>query len=250
MTWFSQLAWVLIAPLNLLFLVLLAGLISGYLGRHRLARILTTGAVSVFFIIGFTQLPDMMVAAWEKNHVTPTANISAPYGIIVLGGGMGSVPTDPGRYRLHDAGERAISGLALKRRFPSARLLMTGRDSMGRAEGESLKALATDLYGRLSANAIEVEGRSRSTRENALRVGEMLGEDRRKDWLLVTSALHMERALVTFRKRGFSVRPWPVDPVAGRIAFPYLATSPMRQFAKLTVMTKEVVGLMAYRLLD
>lgn len=248
MTIISKFAWFVLAPLNALCLFALLALVLAFAGWRKSARAFGVLIVAAIFLGGFTQLPDLLVSSLEARHTQPPLEGEAPHGIIVLGGGMSSIPGSPRRYRLNEAGERALAGLTLKRRFPAARLLITGKTGAGLAEGESVRALAADLYD--VPPIIEVEGLSRSTRENAERVAAMVGDDKSKTWLLVTSALHMERALWTFRKRGFNVRPWPVDYLAGPLRFPFLRGSATGQFSKLEAAAKEMIGLAAYKLLD
>ena len=64
------------------------------------------------------------------------------------------------------------------------------------------------------AQAIRVEGRSGSTRENAVFTAKLLGPDVRKK-VLMTSDYHMFRAVRAFRKAGLDVRTIPV-PDAGK----------------------------------
>ncbi|MEM9733302.1 MAG: YdcF family protein [Pseudomonadota bacterium] len=248
MTIISKWAWFVLAPLNLLMMAALVALVLVLMGWRKTGRAVGAVVFITAFVCAFTQMPDLLVAKLEARHKQAQLGAKEPYGIIVLGGGIWRVadPLDP--YQLNEAGDRVIAGLALKNRFPRARLIITGVLPSGQAEGEALRTIANNLYP--VPPPIEVEGTSRSTRENADRVAEMVGEERARQWFLVTSALHMERALWTFRKRGFLVQPWPVDSRAEPIRFPYLHGSASRQFAKLDAAVKEFIGLAAYRLLD
>jgi len=60
-------------------------------------------------------------------------------------------------------------------------------------------------------HSILVEDRSLNTRENALFTYELLKGRNVRRILLVTSAMHMPRAVATFRKVGFDVMPAPAD---------------------------------------
>ena len=59
--------------------------------------------------------------------------------------------------------------------------------------------------------AIVMETQSRNTAENALYTGEILRERGFARVLLVTSALHMPRAMKLFRARGIDAVPAPTD---------------------------------------
>ena len=56
-----------------------------------------------------------------------------------------------------------------------------------------------------------LEGSSRTTQENAQRSLDIWKENRIRSGLLVTSALHMPRALALFRHAGFDVTPATTD---------------------------------------
>ncbi len=132
-------------------------------------------------------------------------------GIVVLGGGV----------------DRIAEALLLARRYPDAKVLLSG------AAPEEEVALAEEpgLAGRLI-----VERRARNTFENAVfsrRLVTLAGHQR---WLMVTSAVHMPRSMGVFRAVGFHVEPWPVK--AG--------SHPDRQLA--AAVRHEVLGLVYYRL--
>ena len=58
---------------------------------------------------------------------------------------------------------------------------------------------------------VQLEGHSRTTRENARQVAALLGERCRQPWLLVTSAWHMPRSMAEFESVGCQVTAYPVD---------------------------------------
>ena len=58
---------------------------------------------------------------------------------------------------------------------------------------------------------VTLENRSRNTYENAVFAKELAKPKPGERWLLVTSALHMPRAIGCFRRAGFPVEAYPVD---------------------------------------
>src|SRR5262249_22097939 len=97
---------------------------------------------------------------------------------------------------------------------------------------------------------VDVESRPRTTSEDALYTAAVLKPKRTERWLLVTSALHMPRAVGCFRVAGFQVEPYPVEfrtvrsqPSAG------LFSSGSEALNDLDRAGKEWIGLIAYRLM-
>lgn len=84
-------------------------------------------------------------------------------------------------------------------------VLICGRD----ASAEMRRFM---IFSGIPADAIQVESRSTSTRENALFAADMLrGDPGRK--MLLTSDYHMFRAAAAFRRAGLAVDPLPVPDV-------------------------------------
>lgn len=246
----SKIFWVLARPLNFLFLCMLAGGLISRLGWRRFGGGLFATATLCFASIGFTQLPDLVIHHMETAILAKMPD-EPPAGIIVLGGGLSANNETQGAgYHLGEASDRMTHALALKRRFPQARLIYSGGQPAitggGAPETSAARKLAEDLLG--PDFEMEFESRSKNTWQNAEYTAVMLGDDRAKPYLLVTSGFHMRRAIACFRRAGVDVYPAPTDFRADRIAFPYLAGDMAGQFLKLNIAVKELIGLIAYRL--
>jgi len=63
----------------------------------------------------------------------------------------------------------------------------------------------------IPASRITLEKQSRNTIENAVYSKTLAQPKPGERWLLVTSALHMPRAIGAFRQAGFAVEAYPVD---------------------------------------
>jgi uncharacterized SAM-binding protein YcdF (DUF218 family) len=98
-------------------------------------------------------------------------------------------------------------------------------------------------------NALQLEARSQTTWENALYTTPMLRREGARRILLVTSQVHMRRAVSVFHKQGFEVIPAPtLEPEAAKVA----SASGWPQRAALRRSDRylhEYIGLWVYRLL-
>jgi uncharacterized SAM-binding protein YcdF (DUF218 family) len=72
-----------------------------------------------------------------------------------------------------------------------------------------MRQFLTDLG--VPPDAVWIENHSRSTHENALQTARLLEQHGLQQVLLVTSALHLPRALATFRAAGINALPAPTD---------------------------------------
>lgn len=203
----------------LLWLALWWGLALVLLGRRPTVarRMLWAGWVALG-VLGFQALPDALLRPLEARYPIPTAaQVAQHQGVIVLGGALES----PEPYQAHGqvplgaSAERMSASVGLMHTQPHLQLLFTGGEGRLLATGVTEATLATQFYQEqgLDMARIHMESGARTTRENAQRVADMLGAEAcaSGQWLLLTSAWHMPRAVQSFEAAGCRTTPYPVD---------------------------------------
>ena len=141
-------------------------------------------------------------------------NLPEAEAIVVLGGSI--KPQFPPRpwIDVAEEGDRVLHGarLYLSGKAPLV-VFSGGRITWGqgqsRSEAEDMAELAEALG--VPASAIVIEPNSLNTFENAAYTQVLLANRGIERILLVTSAMHMPRSLVIFRKQGFETIPAPTD---------------------------------------
>ncbi|MGI9399744.1 MAG: YdcF family protein [Rhizobiaceae bacterium] len=248
----SKLFWFFARPLNLLFILALFCAVAARLGYRRFARGLLVLIAITFVLIGFTQLPDWAVLKLE-TAIAMGELPEKPEGIIVLGGGLtANAAAREADYAMGEASDRLIKGLELKQLFPDARFIYSGGAASFNPDAEPETTAAAQIISGLYGDGFdfELETKSLNTWQNAAYVAEMIDDTNSGEFLLVTSAFHMPRALGCFRKAGVNVVPIPADYRADKLVFPYLTGSTAEQFLKMSIVIKELIGLVVYRLTD
>lgn len=170
--------------------------------------------------------------------------------IVVVGGTLSPPGATGGDANLSSAADRLVYAARLYDLGKAPVILISGGLSHGDASNaESVHAgkLLSD-WG-IPASAILTETESTNTYENAVYSKLMLDQHGLKSILLVTSAMHMQRALATFKSAGIKATPAPTDFEAsapGPSGLEAWTASP----AALEVTTralKEYVGWLVYR---
>ena len=153
-----------------------------------------------------------IVARWLENRITRPALPSGAHvdGIIVLGG----------------ASSRVRAALALAERFQDAPIVLSG-------PGDGEIAVARDALGQ--STRLRIDRRPTTTYENARFSKDLVAPRSDACWAVVTSALHMPRAIGAFQAVGFSVLPWPVH------------DTPLTAEVLSAKVWHEVLGLVGYR---
>ena len=205
---------VILLPSNLIALIGALGVLAVVLRRRRLGAGLMVVSVLSLAVVGWSPIGPAALMVLEDRF--PPPEVSGPIaGIVVLGGGVDThITANRGQSTLNEAGERVVAAGALSRMFPEARLLFSGgAGHIGSAQAVTESGVGRDVLIALGVNPqrIQVEESSADTCENAeeslLATRPAAGEQ----WLLVTSASHMPRAVACFRAVGFPVIPYPVD---------------------------------------
>lgn len=246
----SKLLWPLVAPGNALVLLLTAGTILLFTRRHaRLGRGFVAAAALGFLIITFTPLSSLVALPLEERFAKPVLSNHVD-GIIMLGGGVNPrLSLDRDEPSLNEAAERILAFADLVRRYPDARHVFTGGTGQLFEQGdtEDVPLRAALVQAGIDPADVSYENQSRNTWENAVFSQRMIQPKPGETWLLVTSAMHMPRAVGIFRTVGWPVVPYPVDYRTRKGARPYVRFDLDLQVATLRDSVREWVGLVAYR---
>ncbi|NLH83647.1 MAG: YdcF family protein, partial [Phyllobacteriaceae bacterium] len=176
----------------------------------------------------------------------------APAGIVFIGGVVdGATEPATGRPKFGLGAEAIDETIRLARRWPDVPVVLSGTGSIS-ADGTDLSEAGTMarllVAAGIRSDRLILERRSRTTRENATLSHEMVRPAPGARWLLVTPAWHMPRSIGAFRGAG-----WDgivAAPSLGEHLDPSNVNEPPSERLRLVdVMSREWLGLVAYRLL-
>lgn len=245
----AKIFWFFLQPLNAVILILALGSLAGMLGRRRI--LLSCSVLALVLLVAgvWSTLGAMLLTPLENRYPRPETPQTVA-GIIVLGGGFeGAINLARGGYELNSGGDRFVESAILARRYPDAKIVVSGGNGSMVLDGEGDADTAPRLLEGLGVarDRLVLENRSRDTYENALFSREMVEPKPGETWLLVTSAFHMPRAMALFRKAGFDVTPWPTDyRTSGREGIGFFADNGNDSIANTALGMREWIGLIAY----
>jgi uncharacterized SAM-binding protein YcdF (DUF218 family) len=228
-------------PLVQTALVSLVGLMLLYWRRYRLAGCLLGLAMLWVGTCATPAFAGWLQRGLERSYpFRPIETYPRVDAIVVLGGGKLPPPGE----RWADGGDTQTTrlgfGLQLLRNDKADAILLVGAD-------QALKMAERLRQQGVPERALKIEANSLNTHENAVNAAALLRTAGLPRILLVTSSIHMPRALASFRRQGLSVIPAPVpstiDAKPGNAWIPRLAALRMS-----TRCLHERVGLWVYRL--
>jgi uncharacterized SAM-binding protein YcdF (DUF218 family) len=201
----------LVYPLGLACLLIL---ISFFLsGKKKWKTTVLIFSVAILWLGGNRWISASLARSLEWRYI-PSGDLPAADVIVVLGGG-----TEPGLFprpmaEVNSAGDRVLYAARLYHNGKAPHLLLSGGyDSIleTRPASPALEmSQILELTG-VPPEALWLEEKSTNTYENALYCAQILQEKGINRIILVTSALHMPRALALFEHQGLEVIPAPAD---------------------------------------
>lgn len=199
---------VVLPPASLAVGVLLALLLAA-VGWRRLGAWVAGLVVAQTIVLSLPPVAAALVVPLEARARRDTAGaLPCCYdAIVVLGGGIApAVPPEVPDPDLTDAADRVWYAARLYHRGAAPRIIVSGGSLLDRpsdlaiTEAEGMRRFLVDLG--VPTGSIVSEGDSRNTRENVRNVRRMVGDAR---VALVTSAVHMPRALQLAQEAGLNV---------------------------------------------
>lgn len=206
----------LLAPLSWTLVLLLAAVLSR--ARPRRAAVLSGLAAAVLVLFSLEPVANRLqrlAEASARSTYRPDVVYDA---VIVLGGMVDPASTRlSGEIELDVHAERVLRGFELVRAGRARAVLLSG-GLVAPLPGDlpEADALAARLAGwGVPPSQIVTEAGSRNTRENAIESARVAAAHGWRRLLVVTSALHMPRAMGCFRAVGLEPDALPVDRRAG-----------------------------------
>jgi uncharacterized SAM-binding protein YcdF (DUF218 family) len=238
----------LILPPGLFILLLLLSGIWMLLRKVKFG-ILNLLLAALFYGMSISPVANNLIGGLENYYPLP-GEIHGDV-LVLLGGGVNTGVPDfsgtsfPGGEML----ARMVTAIRIHRVTGMAIIVSGGRPlECGDPEAPVVKRVLMDLG--VPDSKIIVEDKSRDTFENAKFVKEICGRSGYRNPILVTSACHMERAMMTFKKAGLAVTAYPANFMADhkrcRDWADYLPN--FGNLAKSAAAIREYLGILFYKL--
>ncbi len=212
--WLSKLVWFLISPLNFILLLLIVTWLLLRADSKRFARTLMGSIVLVLIFIAFFPVGEWLLHPLENQFKTNPQLPASVEGIVVLSGALNARDSALwGQTEVNGAAERELAFMRLAKMYTRARLVYTGGSSSLINQQYKAADVAKQLFQQqgMDTSRIIFERDSRNTYENASLSLALVKPELEGSWILVTSALHMPRAIGLFCKAGWPMIPYPVD---------------------------------------
>jgi uncharacterized SAM-binding protein YcdF (DUF218 family) len=218
-------------------LLIIAFAVLGLLTKRKLAKLIAFSFALFVYLLSIEPIKDVLYKPLEEAYTVP----SKPEGdaIVILGGGA----YNTGILK-EDSTKRLLTGFVLHKQT-NLPIILSGGASIGALpEAEVMKGLLLTLG--VDKGKIYTEVNSKDTEENAQEVKKLCERLRCKRIVLVSSAYHMRRAVLSFQKAGVEVVPYPTDFKRDMRYNLYSLLPKMSVFADSYKALREYLGLVWY----
>ncbi len=248
----------LVYPLGLASILLI---LAALLRRTRARTAVIIAAFALLWLGGNRWVAYSLARSLEWRYL-PQENLATADVIIVLGGGTEPALTPRQYVEVNSAGDRVLYAGRLYKQGASSHILLSGGNITW--AGESSTTPAQDMLELLELldvprDSVFLQTQSENTHDDAVLSSNILREHNLKTAILVTSAMHMPRAVGLFRRIGVEVIPAPTDYTVtqegwndllhGNLTAQFINLFPTASNLSITTNAlKEYIGLLVYRL--
>ncbi len=171
-------------PLSIGLLLFILGLIYLYTSNYKKAKIYLSISFLWIFMVSYAPFSNVMLSPLESSHPKVEQNVSAKY-ILLLGGDF--------KGRSHEA-------VRLYHHIKGSKIITSGYPG-NKAISEALRNAKKLIELGIPKKDILMQNQPRNTEEEAMNIRQIVGNNQ---FILITSAYHMPRAVKLFKKYGLN----------------------------------------------
>jgi uncharacterized SAM-binding protein YcdF (DUF218 family) len=202
---FRSIAVSLTSPTAWIGVFLILGFILTWTRKQKLAKWAYTLGTLLFILFAFDPFTEVLLNNYENsyrafNSKDDGVDQKIEYVVVLAGGYVPYSPQHPLTSELtRHTLARVIEGIKIYREIPGSKLVFTGKGWAKTSEASAMKLLAVKLG--VQEKDVILEEESKNTLEHTLNLQSLLNQ---KPFVLVTSAIHMPRAMGLFQKAGYT----------------------------------------------
>ncbi|MEI7590657.1 MAG: ElyC/SanA/YdcF family protein [Deltaproteobacteria bacterium] len=182
--------------------------------KQRLGKILALIATVALIAISYSATPNFLLKYLENQYppvrMNTVGDVKEIKWVVALSAASYNLPSH-GQQPSSSSALRVMEAVSVMRQLPQAKIIVTGTPDSTDA------MLMSALVMGIKREDIVREAKSNDTKDHAKNVKLIVGKDK---FVLVTSAFHMPRAMLLFRKQGMAPIPAPTNYLSRRVVLP------------------------------
>jgi uncharacterized SAM-binding protein YcdF (DUF218 family) len=184
-------------------------MIAGVLNNKR-RKLFLCFSLIIFFFFSNDFIFNTVVKVWEAPQIS-IKKFDKQYEAGILLGGFSDYDYIKNKHNFKKEADRLIYTLQLYNHGIIKNIFISGGNgnlfNNNYKESETIKEFL--IKNKIDSNDIIIENQSRNTKENAINSAKLL--DKKNEYILITSAIHMRRSILCFENEGLKIIPFTVD---------------------------------------
>ena len=184
-------------------------MIAGVLNNKK-RKLFLFFSLLIFLFFSNDFIFNTLVKAWEVPQISIT-KFNKKYEAGILLGGFSDYDYIKNKHNFKKEADRLIYTLQLYNQGIIKNIFISGGNgnlfNNNYKESETIKDFL--IQNKIDSNDIIIENQSRNTKENAINSAKLL--DKKNEYILITSAIHMKRSILCFENEGLKIIPFSVD---------------------------------------
>lgn len=202
---FSKLLSFFIKPTFWILTLMIAGILN-----NKKRKLFLFFSLLIFLLFSNDFIFNTIVKAWEVPQISVT-KFDKQYEAGILLGGFSDYDYIKNKHNFKKEADRLIYTLQLYNQGIIKNIFISGGNgnlfNNNYKESETIKDFL--IQNKIDSNDIMIENQSRNTKENAINSAKLL--DKKNEYILITSAIHMKRSILCFENEGLKIIPFSVD---------------------------------------
>jgi uncharacterized SAM-binding protein YcdF (DUF218 family) len=202
---FSKLLSFLIKPTFWILALMIVGILN-----NKKRKLFLFFSLLIFFFFSNDFIFNTIVKAWEVPQISVT-KFDKQYEAGILLGGFSDYDYIKNKHNFKKEADRLIYTLQLYNQGIIKNIFISGGNgnlfNNNYKESETIKDFL--IQNKIDSNDVIIENQSRNTKENAINSAKLL--DKKNEYILITSAIHMKRSILCFENEGLKIIPFSVD---------------------------------------
>ena len=210
----SKILWLIFNPFNIFIFVTLLSIFLYFVKLRGLSLIIFLINFVFIALISFLPIGSYLIYNIEKeyhSYIKPPEKVD---GILILGGATNPLFfNEYNQISLNGSAERLVESVMIIKKFDKAKVIFSGGSGIINRPDLGHSQVAKSFYKKIGIeiNQIIFEDQSRNTYENIIYSKKIANPKINENWLLITSASHMKRALLIADKHNWKLIPYAVD---------------------------------------
>ena len=210
----SKILWNFFNPINIILFAFLFGLIFRWIKLNQLSKTMFILSFLLFFISGIISTGSYLTFLLEKKYHDKLDFPDNIEGIIILGGATNPyLSKEYDQIIVNGSAERLIESTFLIKKYPNAKIYFAGGSGSLNFPNLSHSTIAKKFYENYNINTENFffDYKSRNTYENILYAKEKFNPKKNENWIVITSAFHLNRAISIGEKLDWKLLPYGTD---------------------------------------